>query len=778
MMFEFAEDNGLLNTDRLADIKVVGVGGAGGNAVGRMIEAGLVGVEFFAVNTDLQALHDSPAHRTLQIGAQRTKGLGSGGNPSVGRAAAEEDLEQLRDALSGADMVFVTAGMGGGTGTGAAPVIARVARELGALTVAIVTKPFRFEASVRMQQALAGIEELRQSVDTLIIIPNQRLLEVVPAGTSMREAFRIADNVLYEATRGIYEIISRHDHVNLDFADVRTVMKDMGQAMMGTGRAEGPNRAVEAARQAISSPLLENVNIHGSRAVLVNVLGREVGLQDTAEAMEFIQDAAGPQAHVIFGYGNDESMGDMLQLTVIATGFDAASTSEEVAAAQARLAATLAAPVAGSVAEEAGEDAVEDELTETVVTWVDDEGIEDGIEEGLAEDVLEDEFDEAAAAEAAEAAAQAAAEEEARRREEQELLELEAQLRAIEEEEARAAEEAARLAAEAEEARLRAEEEARVAAEAEAARLRAEEEARLAAEAEEARRLAHEQALREAQEARERAEHEARVAAEAAALAEARRVAAEEEIRQRAEQDALDRAAYEVQLREEMEARVREELEARLREEYEARVREEQRQRDMEEQEARELAAQEAQLEQARAAAAAWAEVPVDEPGAGAGDELVDDASSDGLPADGLPTDDLPEPAPRAHESIIAGDDEPAAPAAPAKAGWSLFQAMKRVQNRVPQDVEGFLARDSVAGGEPRTPAHVDAPVTPERPAKPTSSGPGLFLTRVGTRGIGEVEVPDGQTVQAVTRSAAAGLGPDHPNADLSQPAYTRKYMD
>ena len=389
MMFEFAEDNGLLNTDRLADIKVVGVGGAGGNAVGRMIEAGLVGVEFFAVNTDLQALHDSPAHRTLQIGAQRTKGLGSGGNPSVGRAAAEEDLEQLRDALSGADMVFVTAGMGGGTGTGAAPVIARVARELGALTVAIVTKPFRFEASVRMQQALAGIEELRQSVDTLIIIPNQRLLEVVPAGTSMREAFRIADNVLYEATRGIYEIISRHDHVNLDFADVRTVMKDMGQAMMGTGRAEGPNRAVEAARQAISSPLLENVNIHGSRAVLVNVLGREVGLQDTAEAMEFIQDAAGPQAHVIFGYGNDESMGDMLQLTVIATGFDAASTSEEVAAAQARLAATLAAPVAGSVAEEAAEDAVEDELTETVVTWVDDEGIEDGIEEGLAEDVLE-----------------------------------------------------------------------------------------------------------------------------------------------------------------------------------------------------------------------------------------------------------------------------------------------------------------------------------------------------------------------------------------------------
>ncbi|MBM4131533.1 cell division protein FtsZ, partial [bacterium] len=347
-MFEFADDTVRTGTERLADIKVVGVGGAGGNAVGRMIEAGLVGVEFFAVNTDLQALHDSPAHRTLQIGAQGTKGLGSGGNPEVGRAAAEEDLEGLREALTGADMVFVTAGMGGGTGTGAAPVIARVARELGALTVAIVTKPFRFEASVRMQQALAGIEELRQAVDTLIIIPNQRLLEVVPRGTSMREAFRIADNVLYEATRGIYEIISRHDHVNLDFADVRTVMKDMGQAMMGTGRAEGPDRAVEAARRAISSPLLEDIDIRGSRAVLVNVLGRDVGLEDTAAAMEFIQEAAGPQAHVIFGYGNDDSLGDTLQLTVIATGFDAAR--EPVAA---RAAARLDGPPAPAAADHA-----------------------------------------------------------------------------------------------------------------------------------------------------------------------------------------------------------------------------------------------------------------------------------------------------------------------------------------------------------------------------------------------------------------------------------------
>jgi len=241
MMFEYAEE-----IERLADIKVAGVGGAGGNAVGRMIEAGLTGVEFLAVNTDLQALKESPAHNPMQIGAQLTKGLGSGGDPVRGREAAEEDREPIAAALAGADMVFVTAGMGGGTGTGAAPVIAGIARDQGALTVGIVTKPFAFEGSVRMAQAERGIDELKDAVDTLIIIPNQRLLEVVPPNTSMAEAFRIADNVLYEATRGIYEIISRHDHVNLDFADVRTVMKGMGEAMMGTGRAEGENRAVEA----------------------------------------------------------------------------------------------------------------------------------------------------------------------------------------------------------------------------------------------------------------------------------------------------------------------------------------------------------------------------------------------------------------------------------------------------------------------------------------------------------------------------------------------------
>ena len=319
MMFEYAEES-----ERLANIKVAGVGGAGGNAVGRMIEAGLTGVEFLAINTDLQVLKDSQAHQTIQIGAQLTKGLGSGGDPARGQAAAEESRDQLAAALDGADMVFVTAGMGGGTGTGASPQVAEIARKQGALTVGIVTTPFLFEGKVRNAQARTGIERLRESVDTLIVIPNQRLLQVVPASTSMEEAFRIADNILYEATRGIYEIISRHDHVNLDFADVRTVMKGMGEAMMGTGRAEGENRGLEAAKAAISSPLLDDIDIHGSQAVLVNVLGREVGLQDTAAAMEYIQEAAGPQAHVIFGYGTDETMGDALQVTVIATGFKGA----------------------------------------------------------------------------------------------------------------------------------------------------------------------------------------------------------------------------------------------------------------------------------------------------------------------------------------------------------------------------------------------------------------------------------------------------------------------
>ena len=343
MMFEFAEE-----VERLTDIRVAGVGGAGGNAIGRMIDAGLVGVEFIALNTDRQALHDCQAHHCMQIGAELTRGLGSGGNPAVGEGAAEEDREAIAKALAGANMVFVTGGMGGGTGTGAAPVVAEVAREMGALTVGIVTKPFLFEGRVRLKQAEAGIARLRHSVDTLIVVPNQRLLEIVPPNTTMQEAFRIADNVLYEATRGIFEIICRHDQVNLDFADVCSVMRGMGEAMMGTGRAEGEDRALKAARMAISSPLLEDVSIAGSKAVLVNVLGSQVQLHETAAAMQFIQDAAGADAHVIFGYGIDESLGDTLQVTVIATGFQA-----DPGAAATRAAAKLAAVPAPAPAPEA-----------------------------------------------------------------------------------------------------------------------------------------------------------------------------------------------------------------------------------------------------------------------------------------------------------------------------------------------------------------------------------------------------------------------------------------
>ncbi len=316
MRFDFVEENG-----DLANIKVIGVGGAGGNAVNRMIEAGLSGVEFLAVNTDVQSLRESHAHQTLQIGGQLTRGLGSGGDPRIGRKAVEEDQETLTDILHGSDMVFVTAGMGGGTGTGAGPVVAKIARELGALTVGIVTKPFLFEGAVRMSQAEEGMAALKESVDTLIVIPNERLLEVVPPSTSFKEAFRIADNVLYEATRGIYEIIARPNHVNLDFADVRAVMKDMGVALMGTGRAEGEDRAVVAAQAAISSPLLEDVNIYGAKGVLVNLLGAEIGIAEISAAMSHIQNAAGSQAHIIFGYGTDEALGDTLQVTVIATGF-------------------------------------------------------------------------------------------------------------------------------------------------------------------------------------------------------------------------------------------------------------------------------------------------------------------------------------------------------------------------------------------------------------------------------------------------------------------------
>ena len=326
-MIEFVEEN-----EDLANIKVIGIGGAGGNAVNRMMEAGLSGVEFLAVNTDVQSLRQSRAHQTLQIGCELTRGLGSGGDPRIGRKAIEEDEESFQEVLHDSDMVFVTAGMGGGTGTGAAPIAARIARELGILTVGIVTKPFLFEGAVRLRQAEEGVAELKDAVDTLIIIPNQRLLDIVPPSTSVKEAFRIADNVLYEATRGIYEIIARPNHVNLDFADVRTVMRGMGVALMGTGRAEGEDRAMAAAQAAISSPLLEDVNIHGAQAVLVNLLGADIGIAEISDAMSLVQDAAGDQAHIIFGYGTDESLGDTLQVTVIATGFQDAERQQSQAA--------------------------------------------------------------------------------------------------------------------------------------------------------------------------------------------------------------------------------------------------------------------------------------------------------------------------------------------------------------------------------------------------------------------------------------------------------------
>jgi len=307
--------------ERRVRIKVIGVGGAGGNAVNRMVEAGLAEVDFYAVNTDGQALDTSRAHQTLVIGDELTRGLGAGGDPSLGRRAAEEDRALLAGLVEDADMVFVTAGMGGGTGTGAAPVVAQVAREGGALTVAVVTRPFLFEGRRRAEQAEAGLEALRDHVDAMLVIPNERLMEIEVADIAMSEVFRVADNVLYEATRGISDIISQHAVVNLDFADVRTVMKDSGAAIMGTGRASGQDRALQAAEVAINSPLLEDVDIHGSRAVLVYLTARDVTRNDLAGAMNLIQDAAGTDAHIFFGFGNDDALDDDLLVTVIATGF-------------------------------------------------------------------------------------------------------------------------------------------------------------------------------------------------------------------------------------------------------------------------------------------------------------------------------------------------------------------------------------------------------------------------------------------------------------------------
>jgi cell division protein FtsZ len=315
-MIEFVDASGA------ARIKVVGVGGGGGNAVNTMIAAGLPGVDFIAANTDAQALKANLAPIKMQLGDKLTRGLGAGGNPEVGKRAAQEDVERLRETLADADMIFITAGMGGGTGTGAAPIIAKVAKELGSLTVGVVTKPFTFEGKRRMKQADEGMKDLKASVDTLIAIPNQRLLSVAGRNSSILETFKKADDVLLQAVRGISDLITVHGLINLDFADVRTIMSEMGMAMMGAAIAQGENRAVEAAQKAVSSPLLEEVSIAGARGVLINITGGpDLSLHEVNEAATLIQEEADEDANIIFGAVIDESMGDEVRITVIATGF-------------------------------------------------------------------------------------------------------------------------------------------------------------------------------------------------------------------------------------------------------------------------------------------------------------------------------------------------------------------------------------------------------------------------------------------------------------------------
>ncbi|MCI0530508.1 MAG: cell division protein FtsZ [candidate division Zixibacteria bacterium] len=309
------------------DMKVVGVGGAGGNAVNRMIEGGLVGVDFISINTDAQALDHNKATYKIQIGDNVTRGLGAGAIPEVGRRAIEESRDKVAEAIAGANMVFVTAGMGGGTGTGAAPIVAEVAKQSGALTVGVVTKPFEFEGKKRLANAMYGIEELKSRVDTLIIIPNQRLLTVVSKQTLFTDAFRLADDVLLQATRGISDLITIPGLVNLDFADVRTVMMEKGDALMGTGFASGENKAKEAAQRAIASPLLEDAYIQGAKGVLVNVTGgEEMTLFEVNEAANVVLEEAGEDANIIFGAVLDKKMKDEIKVTVIATGLQNGSS--------------------------------------------------------------------------------------------------------------------------------------------------------------------------------------------------------------------------------------------------------------------------------------------------------------------------------------------------------------------------------------------------------------------------------------------------------------------
>ena len=314
--------------DQLANIKVIGVGGGGNNAVNRMIEHGVQGVDFIAVNTDAQALNLSKAETKMQIGGKLTRGLGAGANPEVGKKAAEESKEQIQEALSGADMVFVTAGMGGGTGTGAAPVVAQVAKELGALTVGVVTRPFTFEGRKRATQAASGIASFKENVDTLIVIPNDRLLEIVDKNTPMLEAFREADNVLRQGVQGISDLIATPGLINLDFADVKTIMSNRGSALMGIGSGNGENRAAEAAKKAISSPLLET-SIDGAQGVIMNITGgANLSLYEVQEAADIVASASDPEVNMIFGSVINEGLKDDIVVTVIATGFDDSASTQ------------------------------------------------------------------------------------------------------------------------------------------------------------------------------------------------------------------------------------------------------------------------------------------------------------------------------------------------------------------------------------------------------------------------------------------------------------------
>jgi cell division protein FtsZ len=318
MIFEFEE-----TPVRNARMKVVGVGGAGGNAVNRMIDEDLEGVEFISANTDAQALKSSRAQLTMQLGKKLTRGLGAGARPEIGRQAIAESADEVRTALEGADLVFVTAGMGGGTGTGAAPVVAELAREVGALTIGIVTRPFSFEGKKRMKQAEQGLAELRRAVDTMIVVPNDRLLSVVPKGTSFKDALKRADEVLLHATQGISDLIRVSGEVNVDFADVRTIMSCRGPALMGSGFGQGDNRAMEAAQEAISSPLLDDLSIQGAQGVLINITGgMDLAIDEVHTISTIIQEEAGDDAEIIFGAVHDPELEGKVRVTVIATGFD------------------------------------------------------------------------------------------------------------------------------------------------------------------------------------------------------------------------------------------------------------------------------------------------------------------------------------------------------------------------------------------------------------------------------------------------------------------------